>query len=75
MATSKKAELQATVMRRVAMSVALTIALVYVAWAYVPIPTPATDDPTDRLIFALRWCTLSLVPIIIGINVSLIQRF
>ena len=73
MATKTKADLQSEVKKRVALGIIFGLSVTYIAWKHAPLEVPTDPSMTARLVFALRWLALSMVPILLGVRVSLYQ--
>lgn len=62
---------------RLAKSIALTLVLSgsYLTVNYLPLPTPSAPTLSNRLVFALRYLSISLIPLIFGIQLLGSMRF
>ena len=75
MTSKDKADLQAEVVRRVFIAGIFLVAMTYILWQYDLFDVTFDPTLTNRLAFTLRWLVLSLLPTVVGVQVSFIQMF
>lgn len=51
----------------IALGTAMTLVSTLLAYCYLPTPDANLDTPTNRLVFTLRWMSISTLPMLIGI--------